>query len=187
MGCRGHPGQVVGTDLLGKILEAGIHEFQKSRQRFGLRTAMSAAQAGKIQQPDGGKHLQGQSLFQAGETPVALAGQVFDMGDQLAEYVSSQNDRRFFREFFTVQRYDFFRTALIKVNLAHVKRGNPPIITLDPYIEVFEEGNELARPDWRLARDLVLIRMVERLYKQGWLGNNVDVIPESAEDETESA
>ena len=114
--------------------------------------------------------------------------QIRMMGDRLADYVRSQNDRRFFRDFFTVQRYDYFRTTLIKANLAHVKRGNPPIITLDPYIEVFEEGDELARPDWRLARDLVLIRMVERLYEQGWLGSNVDVIPEpSEEEESESA
>jgi len=110
--------------------------------------------------------------------------QIRTMGDQLADYVNNQNDRRFFREFYTVQRYDHFRTALIKVNLAHVKRGNPPIITFDPYIEVFEEGNELARPDWQLARDLVLIRMVERLYGQGWLGNNVDVISEPTEEES---
>ena len=54
---------------------------------------------------------------------------------------------------------------------------------LDPYIAVFEEGDELAHPDWRLARDLVLIRMVEQLYGQGWLRNNVDVIPETAEEE----
>jgi CRISPR-associated protein Cst1 len=109
--------------------------------------------------------------------------QIRTMGDRLAEYVSSQNDRRFFRNFFTMQRYGDFRTALIKANLAHVKRGYSPIITLDPYIAVFEEGDELARPDWRLARDLVLIRIVERLYGQGWLGNNVDVIPETAEEE----
>jgi len=113
--------------------------------------------------------------------------QIRTMGDRLADYVSGQNDRRFFRDFFTVQRYDYFRTALIKANLSHVKRGNPPIITLDPYIEVFEEGNEVARPNWRLARDLVLIRMVERLYEQGWLGSNVDAIPEPAEEETELA
>ena len=110
-----------------------------------------------------------------------------EMGDQLADYVSSQNDRRFFQDFFTVQRYDFFRSALIKANLAHVRRGHAPIITLDPYIEVFEEGNELARPDWRLARDLVLIRIVERLHHQGWLRRNVDAIPERVEEETESA
>jgi CRISPR-associated protein Cst1 len=113
--------------------------------------------------------------------------QIRTMGDRLADYVSDQNDRRFFREFFTVQRYDHFRTVLVKANLAHVKRGSPPIISFDPYIQVFEEGNELAHPDWRLARDLVLIRMVECLYKQGWLGSNADVLPESVEDETELA
>jgi CRISPR-associated protein Cst1 len=113
--------------------------------------------------------------------------QIRKMGDRLAEYVSNQNDRRFFREFFIEQRYQYFRTALIKANLAHVKRGHPPIITLDPYIEVFEEGDELAHQDWSLARDLVLIRMVESLYDQGWLGSNVDAIPEQVEEESESA
>jgi len=104
------------------------------------------------------------------------------LGDRLAEYIASQNDRRFFRQFYVEQRYDFFRTALIKANLAHVRRGHPPLITLDPYIEIFEEGDELARPDWRLARDLVLIRMVERLYENGWLGGNIDALPDEAEE-----
>jgi len=112
--------------------------------------------------------------------------QIRAMGDRLADYVSSQNDRRFFRQFFVEQRYSYFRTALIKANLAYVKRGHPPIITFDPYIEVFEEGNDLASPDWRLARDLVLIRMVEQLYQQGWLGSNTDAIPEADTAETES-
>lgn len=103
------------------------------------------------------------------------------LGDTLAGYVNSQNDRRFFREFFTVQRYDYFRTTLVKANLAHARRGQAPIITFDAYIGVFEEGEELARTDWRLARDLVLIRMVERLYELGWLGQNVDAIPEEVD------
>ncbi len=109
--------------------------------------------------------------------------QIRAMGDRLADYVSNQNDRRFFRQFFVEQRYSYFRTALIKANLAYVKRGHAPIITFDPYIEVFEEGNNLASPDWRLARDLVLIRMVEQLYAQGWLSSNADIIPESDKEE----
>jgi len=109
-----------------------------------------------------------------------------NLGDQLAEYVAKQNDRRFFRQFYVEQRYDYFRTALIKANMAHVKRGNPPFITLDPYIEIFEEGDDVARPDWRLARDLVLIRMVERLYENGWLGGNADVLPEETEETDDS-
>ncbi|MCS7040926.1 MAG: hypothetical protein NZP34_15065, partial [Caldilineales bacterium] len=109
------------------------------------------------------------------------------LGDRLADYVSSQNDRRFFRDFFTEQRYDYFRTALIKANIAHVRRGNPPLITLDPYIEVFEEGDEVARTDWRFARDLVLIRMIEQLYEKGWLGANTEALPVESEAATAEA
>jgi CRISPR-associated protein Cst1 len=63
-----------------------------------------------------------------------------------------------------------------------VRRGNPPLVTLDPYLTVFEEGDEISRSDWQLARDLVLIRMVERLYQNGWIGKNAEVVlPESLE------
>lgn len=110
------------------------------------------------------------------------------LGDRLAAYVNDENDRRFFTTFYAEQRnYNVFRNALLKANVAHVKRGNPPLITLDPYITVFEEGDEVARPDWRLARDLVLIRMVERLYQFGWIGKNPDAIPEVSDEETSAA
>ena len=73
-------------------------------------------------------------------------------------------------------RYDFFRSRLLKANLAHVKRGNAPILEFEPYVQVFEDGEDLARSDWRLARDLVLIRMVERLYALNWFGKNPDAL-----------
>lgn len=114
--------------------------------------------------------------------------QIRQMGDQLAEYVSAQNDKRFFQEFFLQNRYDFFRGQLLKANLAHVKRGNPPIIQFEPYIQVFEDGEELARSDWRLARDLVLIRMVEKLHSLNWFGKNPDALSDELlkpEEETE--
>lgn len=113
--------------------------------------------------------------------------QIRKLGDDLADYVRSQNDRRFFRQFFIEQRYGFFRTNLVKANLAHVRAGHPPIITLKPYIEVFEEGDEVPFWDWRLARDLVLIRMVERLHEAGWFAANADAVPEEALSIEESA
>jgi CRISPR-associated protein Cst1 len=106
------------------------------------------------------------------------------MGDALAAYIQQQNDRRFFRNFYVIGRYDYLRNALIKANTEHVKRGNKPFLTLDSYISVFEEGEEVARADWRLARDLVLIRMVEQLYANGWLGANQDALPEATTEET---
>ncbi|MGB9803122.1 hypothetical protein, partial [Desulfofundulus sp.] len=108
--------------------------------------------------------------------------QIRDLGDRLAAYVSGENDRRFFTVFFSEQDYRIFRNALIKANLAHVRRGNPPLITLEPYINIFEDGTDVARPDWRLARDLVLIRMIEQLYNLGWLGKNIDALPEARDE-----
>lgn len=104
--------------------------------------------------------------------------QIRALGDRLAEYISSENDRGFFHGFFTEQRYPYFRNLLVKANLQSVRRGNPPLVTLEPYIQVFEEGDELAQADWRLARDLVLIRMVEGLYEAGWLGRNRETLTE---------
>lgn len=104
--------------------------------------------------------------------------QIRDLGDRLAAYVAGENDRRFFTAFYNAGKYLHLRNTLIKANLAHVKRGNPPLVTLEPYIQVFEEGFDVERPDWRLAADLVLIRMIEQLYELGWLGKNIDALTE---------
>ncbi|MBI2863673.1 MAG: type I-B CRISPR-associated protein Cas8b1/Cst1 [Chloroflexi bacterium] len=111
--------------------------------------------------------------------------QIRDLGDRLAAYVKAQNERDFFSRFLE-SRYDFFRMRLMRANLDHVRRGNAPIIEFDPYVEVFEEGEEVAIPGWRLARDLVFIRMVEQLHQQGWIGSNPDAIPEVV-DEAEAS
>jgi len=100
------------------------------------------------------------------------------IGDTLADYVNGENDRRFFHTFLTARRYDDLRVALIRASTAQVKRGQPPLITFDQFIAVFEEGAEIPYDDWRLARDLVLIRMIERLYQQRWLQAHVEDLPE---------
>ena len=112
--------------------------------------------------------------------------QIRALGDNLANYVADENDRNFFRQFYAERRYDSLRTALLRANMAAVRHGRAPLVELDPYIAVFEEGDELASSDWRLARDLVLIRMVEQLYKKGWLGSNVEAIPEAVTEESEA-
>lgn len=102
------------------------------------------------------------------------------LGDRLADYVAAENDRRFFRAFYSEQNYALLRNVLLKANANAVRRGSQPLITFDQFIEVFEEGEDIAYKDWKLARDLVLIRMVERLAP--WLSNNADAIPEAPSD-----
>ncbi len=107
---------------------------------------------------------------------------ISSLGDGLAEYVRTQGGKRFFRQFFTEQRADYFRALLIKANVAHIKAGRAPLFDLRGYITVFEEGEEVMRPDWRLARDLVLIRMIDQL--KDWLSHNPDAVPEPDESDT---
>lgn len=107
--------------------------------------------------------------------------QIRSMGDKLATYVKEQNDRYFFTNF-RVQKYQVFRTLFLRVALAQLKRGQAPLIDFDSYIDVFELAENDARADWRLARDLVLIRMIEQLHELEWLAQNSDALPELADD-----
>jgi CRISPR-associated protein Cst1 len=106
------------------------------------------------------------------------------LGDRLAAYVKEQNDKRFFLNFYKVQRYDDFRTLLMRANYKYVKAGKAPLITFDPYLTVFEEGYEIMRPDWRFARDLVLICMIEWLHTKRWFDENPDALPDDKEIDT---
>lgn len=114
--------------------------------------------------------------------------QVRALADRLAAYVKQENDARFFRSLLMAARYDHLRAALIRASVAEVRRGRPSLVDFDPYVAVFEEGSELPFSDWRLARDLVLIRMLEQLHQLGWLRSHAEDVPTPpAEDDVESA
>lgn len=108
--------------------------------------------------------------------------QIRNLADALAEYIRSENDNRFFSEFFRENRYEYFRNLLLKANLKQVKRGKSPLLQFDSYLQVFEEGQELPASDWRLARDLVLIRMIERLFQLGWFKEHKSALQEISEE-----
>jgi CRISPR-associated protein Cst1 len=117
--------------------------------------------------------------------------QIRTMGDRLAQYVRRQGGKRFYRDFFNVDRPSRLRDLLIRANSEFIKIGQEPLFDMDGYIDVFEEGIDAARPDWRLARDLVLMRMIDQL--RDWLSQNPDATPETPPEgaadstETESA
>lgn len=108
--------------------------------------------------------------------------QIRNLADALAEYIRSENDNRFFSKFFREKNYAIFRNLLLKANLNQVKRGKSPLLQFDSYLQVFEEGQELPASDWRLARDLVLIRMIERLFQLGWFKEHKSALQEISEE-----
>lgn len=112
------------------------------------------------------------------------------LGDKLAAYTRQQGGKKFFRQFFIEQKTASFLNLLSKTNISYVRftQGRDTLFDLESYLAVFMDGEELMRPDWRLARDLVLIRMVEQL--RDWIANNPDAMadedlqPESVEAES---
>jgi len=99
---------------------------------------------------------------------------IAELGDQLAEEVVALNDVRLFRSVATADGYRIVRNLLIRADLARLKRGEPPVIGFDSFLKIFEEGEELARVDWRLAWDLAVIRMLDTLHQKGWFSRSED-------------
>jgi len=105
------------------------------------------------------------------------------LGDRIAEHIALENDRRLFGGFYRADRYGTLRNLLIKVSSARLKRGRPPLVGFEEFLLIFEDGEEVARVDWTLARDLVLIRVIEELYRQGWFGSQPEALEELEPDE----
>ncbi|MGQ9928015.1 MAG: type I-B CRISPR-associated protein Cas8b1/Cst1 [Chloroflexaceae bacterium] len=109
------------------------------------------------------------------------------LGDKLAEYTRQQGGKKFFRQFFCEQNTANFLTLLSKTNIDYTRftQGRDTLFDLESYLAVFMDGEDLMRPDWRLARDLVLIRMVEQL--KDWIADNPEAMPEEEEPEQAEA
>ncbi|MBI4497311.1 MAG: hypothetical protein HY689_05375 [Chloroflexi bacterium] len=91
------------------------------------------------------------------------------LADRVAADIADTNDRQIFRRFFSGRTdYRTVRDTLIRADRRRVQRLGEPLVTLDDFLTVFEEGEEVARADWRLAWDLLRIRMVEELCRLGW-------------------
>lgn len=117
-----------------------------------------------------------------GMEPKRIAA-IRDFGDRLAHYTRQRGGPRFLRMMLTENNPNYLRGRLVKANLDAIKAGEPQLFDMDGYIDVFEEGEEVYRTDWRLARDLVLMRMIDQL--KDWLTQHPDALPETQDGEDE--
>jgi CRISPR-associated protein Cst1 len=85
------------------------------------------------------------------------------LADRVAEHIQSSNDARLFQKLYMVRRYNGLRALLLRASRERVASSKEPLVGFDEFILIFEESEEIPRIDWRLARDLVLIRLIEQL------------------------
>jgi CRISPR-associated protein Cst1 len=107
--------------------------------------------------------------------------------DRLADYIMTANDRGLFGDLMYRDRSWEIRNALVKAQRNRARQANDLLFGLEQYLEVFEADDAVGQVDWRLARDLICIRLVERLQHGQFFEKpeNRDVLePASPSDQT---
>jgi CRISPR-associated protein Cst1 len=102
------------------------------------------------------------------------------VADRIAGEILGQNDKKLLQSLWWSSRYDQLRALLIRAGVRRAERGQQPLIGFDEFVTVFEHEEDVERPDWRLARDLVLIRIIEQLHQKGWFQQHPDALPKEA-------
>jgi len=107
------------------------------------------------------------------------------LADRLTEHVQHQ-DVKLFTKIFNARRYKDLSLDLLKASKESVKAGKDPLFTFNQFVEIFEESEDTPRMDWSLARDLILIRMIEQLHTSGWWKKNTTELEESSRETVEA-
>lgn len=97
-----------------------------------------------------------------------------NVGDRLAQVIMEDNDTSLLRTIYIARSYRDLRVALLRQNTSQVRNGAPPIIGFDDFVSLFEHSEDVARTDWSLARDLMYLRVLDRLYTQGWFSQHAE-------------
>ena len=106
--------------------------------------------------------------------------QIKTLADGLAQYIHDENDEPFFRNFYTAQKYGYgyLRNLLIRLDFNRLKKNQAPLNKFESFLEVFGETDSQGWTQWKLAHDLVLIRMIERLYELRWIQDHPEAMPD---------
>jgi hypothetical protein len=106
------------------------------------------------------------------------------LADRLADYINEEDSRLFKRLFFSRRAYEF-RTELIKAANASTE-----ILMLTEEFEALffldtdeeDTDRQFPRPDFYMARDLLFVRLIEKLHELGWYQVNTHLAKEVDEE-----
>ena len=88
-----------------------------------------------------------------------------EFATRLADLILEHNDRRLFRNLVFTSGEWQYRAILSKVQMQYAKDRGKLALGFDEYVNVFLTSAPGERPVWSLVRDLISIRLVERLFE----------------------
>jgi CRISPR-associated protein Cst1 len=104
------------------------------------------------------------------------------IADRIADYVLNQDDRLFAQLFRARDQYEF-RLHLLRA----AQKASVPFFGLDEFVEAFftTTDQDMLKFDWQLARDLMIVRVMEVLYQQGRVSIAQSAVVEEAAEASE--
>jgi CRISPR-associated protein Cst1 len=108
------------------------------------------------------------------------------LGDRIAAAIA-EGDRRLFSRLRLVGSYRDARSLLLRAGTRYLQERGELLLSFDDFLLVFEEGEELPRVDWRLAWDLVFLRVLDQLHARGWFAQHAEALAEVAQVEDAEA
>ncbi|MHB8626483.1 MAG: hypothetical protein ACYDBJ_03345 [Aggregatilineales bacterium] len=89
------------------------------------------------------------------------------LGDRLADYIQKTSDRRLFGDLYRAKGNEYWRVrkALMRAAEQAQTLDPNPLVEFDVFVSIFELAEEDEYLDWQLARDLLLIRLIEQLHR----------------------
>ncbi len=106
-----------------------------------------------------------------------------DFASRLSELIDKHDDKRLFRELvFTGKEWEY-RAILTKVQMQYAKDRGKLALGFDEYVDVFLNFDPDERASWSLVRDLISIRLVERLFELNFFdrGGNREALESPAD------
>ena len=104
------------------------------------------------------------------------------IADRIADYVLNQDNRLFAQLFRARDQYEF-RLHLLRA----AQKASVPFFGLDEFVEAFftTTDQDMLKFDWQLARDLMIVRVMEVLYQQGRVSIAQSAVVEEAAEASE--
>lgn len=106
------------------------------------------------------------------------------LGDRIADLLIRTGDVPLFKRLWRTEGRRDLSALLMRMQQRHLQRHQELLIHFDEYLTAFfEPGDREYRGQWDLARDLLLLRVIERLYARRWPGLGELPSEEPAEEE----
>lgn len=88
-----------------------------------------------------------------------------EFATRLAELIDTHNDKQLFRQLVYTAGEWQYRAVLTKVQMQYAKDRGKLALGFDEYVDVFLAADAEERVSWSLVRDLISIRLVEKLFE----------------------